>query len=288
MALPSNYTGRSPLYHIFPCSPVVDGTESGLPSAPLELIKQGRAANVSILVGANKADGSAFEPLIYSAIPGAPKIPHNQHDVDLSLNWLFDAEDAKRIMQTYPLSEFAFKSTNPYRTLVDRVLRDCLFQCGNRDMAEAWTRRGLSAFVYSFAFDLGPLDRIANLGDFHGIELPFVFENLDLVNWIPTRGDKRGMSLDMSCLWTSFAYSGFPNGGVEVTPGCEGVQVDLWPPFGSQRVFFSLNDEVGGRPKAVTLQADNKYPHDEYPSDKRCDMWMSVKYPWRDRNNTQL
>ena len=92
----------------------------------------------------------------------------------------------------------------------------------------------------------------------------------------------------MSFLWTSFAYSGFPNGGVEVTPGCKGLQVDLWPPFGSQRVFFSLNDEVGGRPKAVTLQADDKYPHDEYPSNKRCDMRMSVRYPWQDRNNTHL
>ena len=142
---------------------------------------------------------------------------------------------------------------------------------------------------------VGPISRILPVGDFHGTEVPFVFDNVNinpLKHW-PTRGDKQGMGNIMSCLWASFAYSGSPNGAAGKMPlNCTDTHDKLptWPSFGSQRFFFSLNDEAGNHSKVRELQADNNYPDDEWPSDKRCDMWMALKSgsPWFDGRHFKL
>merc|ERR1712183_1210796 len=114
----------------------------------------------------------------------------------------------------YPASEFRFKSLNAHQKRLETLIQDVGFGCSNRDVATSWTRHGLDAYVYSFAFDLGPIFNKLPIGDFHGSEIPFVFKNdLDLFKLLPFRGNVQGMSDIMSCMWASFAYSGSPNGG---------------------------------------------------------------------------
>merc|ERR1711957_291094 len=125
------------------------------------------------------------------------------------------------------------------------------------------------------------------IGDFHASEIPFVFNNLlNIVRMFPLHGNVSKMADTISCTWASFAYSGSPNGGIDGPPDCENVhgKIDVWPRFQSDRLYYSLNDGVFARPRSVALQPDNTYPHDEYPSDQRCDMWSAVKFPWRNRS----
>jgi len=60
MNQPSGYDGKSPIYHLFPSGPVIDGTQFGLLDLPATLLEQGRFAQVPLLVGANKNGGSIF------------------------------------------------------------------------------------------------------------------------------------------------------------------------------------------------------------------------------------
>jgi len=111
-----------------------------------------------------------------------------------------------------------------------------------------------------------------------------VLESLSLTN----AENVQAMADIMSCMWASFAYGHSPNGGDAVPPNCDKVRkaYETWPRFEQGRAYYSLNYHflLDVRPKAKSIEADNVYPNDEYPSDRRCDMWKTVAYPWKDRS----
>jgi len=286
---PANFTGRSPLYKLFPSGPAIDGTEHGLLDMPASLVNAGKFHQVPLLLGSNRNGGSMFEPITGIAIPGFPFEAKNEHDVDTLLNWTFP-EDAARIKAAYPVSEFRFKSANAYQKIIEEALRDTVFMCSSRRLADKWAASGLDTYLYTFSFDLGPVAKISRLGDMHAFDIPFVFRQfLGPFKIISLSGNVEAMADVMSCQWTSFAHSGNPNGGSNVSawpPNCEKVhgKVSAWPNFRDERSFYSL-DYAGfphfARPNPKPLRADNKYPDDEFVSDSKCSMWDTVSFPWR-------
>merc|ERR1712222_150211 len=95
------------------------------------------------------------------------------------------------------------------------------------------------------------------------------------------------MSDIISCMWTSFAHTGNPNGGPDRSmwpPNCETVhgRVMSWPKFDSRRLYYTLQTS----PVVTPLQVDNKSPNDEFPSDKKCDVLDTISYPWHAANGS--
>ena len=72
--------------------------------------------------------------------------------------------------------------------------------------------RGLRVFVYRFERVI-PGQGEAELGAFHGLEVPFVFGSLKCPEWqwLPTTADDASLSQLMQTYWTQFAKTGNPN-----------------------------------------------------------------------------
>lgn len=279
---PAGFVGRSPVFAVFPFGPVIDGTPNGLVDLPSTLVQQGKLAQVPLLLGSNRDGGSIFEPMISRAVPGVHFEAFDQADVDKVLNWTLTPEDSARIKALYQRSEFSSLGLRTYQQMLARIMRDLGFECSNRRLATGWHAHNLPAYLYAWDYDFGPLDKVLTLGDFHGSDIVFVFRTfLWLVRLMPLRGDASRMADIVSCLWTSFAYSGNPNGGNDassVPPNCGDVhgKVAEWPAFDESRQFYNLNDQ----PKVMPLRASNMYPDDSFTSDTKCDVWDTVQYPW--------
>lgn len=91
----------------------------------------------------------------------------------------------------------------------------------------------------------------------------------------------------MSCQWATFAHTGRPSGGKDASTwprNCEHIHgvVEDWPLFTPDEHYYSLTDS----PTIKQLRTDNKYPDDERPSNRKCDMWDTVSYPWHDKKTT--
>jgi len=281
--LPSGFSGRSPIAASFPVGPVVDGLEHGLLGVPIDLVRAGKIAQIPIMLGANKNGGSIFEPAVGGPIIHKPEAL-NQDDVNALLGSIFLPEDSIKIQEVYTPSEFS-SATNAYQKGVEQALRDLVFGCSDRELATAWTAAGLDTYLYNFAFDFGPVLNKIGLGDFHASEIAFVFKNgLDLFKKLPFAGNVQGMSDIISCQWTSFAYGGSPNGEVVSSPNCDGVhgKIQDWPRFGDFRSSYELNDQRRHKPEPIALRANNTYPDDAFPSDRRCDMWKTIATIWRE------
>jgi para-nitrobenzyl esterase len=280
---------RHPLYPYLTVGPVIDNTLYGLRDVPIALVESGQAAKVPLLLGANKNEGSIFAWMtaVYLQERGASyskeHSPENNADVQYLANREFGSKDAPQILKAYPSSEFSvpvpFARTRYHRE-VSRMVRDAVFMCSNRALASQWASQGLDAFMYVFAFDLGIVDDVVGLGDFHSSEVPFVFRSANSSKILRSARAVQRMTDIISCQWSSFAYSGNPNGLDTPAPNCNDVHghVEKWPKFDdADRHFYSLQEV----PKAVPIKPGNMYPHDEFPSDERCDVWDKALTPWR-------
>jgi hypothetical protein len=141
----------------------------------------------------------------------------------------------------------------------------------------------LDVYTYVFSFNFGGLEKLTTLGDFHGADTIFVFRALLWIpELVPFATDALRMADIMTCQWTSFAYSGNPNGGDSLPPNCSDVHrsVTPWPVFDSDRKYYSLRATFFRGPQVGSIRADNKFPDDEFPSDEKCNMWDTVVYPW--------
>merc|ERR1719387_2281597 len=180
------------------------------------------------------------------------------------------------------------------------MIRDMGLACSNRELANAWIAHGVPAWLYTFSFPLEPLERIAMklhkltdkvfhthfpwkyLGDIHGIDVMFLWGP----NWFMDIANIGSTALSniMSCLWTTFAHTGDPNGlvGEPLPPNCADVHTTVarWPQYeNSSRQFYSLTVP----PEVHAIRAQNAWPDDEFPSDERCNLWSEMAFPWHEQ-----
>jgi carboxylesterase type B len=277
---PSNYTGRSPAYPVFPVGPVVDGTEYGLLDIPLNLVEAGMFSNVPLLIGANKDGGSLFKVVFSHSIPGMKPTGMTADDVTSAARWAFPSSFSK-VLAAYPASEFASAGGSLHDVQMSRMVRDGTFQCSDRHFAMVRAAKGLATYVYVFSFNLGAYTKFTGLGDFHAADLPFVFRN-GLWFWElqPFARNAVRMANIMGCKWANFARAGHPEGEAVSSPGCQGVDgtVVPWPDFSLNFSYYSLREV----PQVVQIQTNNTFPDDEFPSHARCEMWETVEYAWHD------
>merc|ERR1712232_121605 len=190
-----------------PVGPVIDGTEVGTMDVPMRLVHAGKFNKVPLILGANEDGGTIFEPLLPQVVPQA-EWPASLHSntVNSTFSWMFQ-NSSDKFADAYQSTEF--KSARwPEDAMISRLIRDICFMCPIRQLANAYAKQGLPAYMYVFHFNYGFLiDNIIHLGDFHAGELPFVFGNwLWAVKTTAPREDAKLMSNIMRCKWVAFAY----------------------------------------------------------------------------------
>lgn len=184
-----------------------------LPEPPLEAIARGDAAGVPLIVGVTRDEATLFvglrkflsldEPLIRRMLAARAEENHREsHRESHGDDGAHDAVEA--LLAAYPRF--------PRRDGVVRLFGDALFGAQAVRLAEAQSRH---APVWRYRFDYAsPSLRLARLGAMHGIELPFVFDQLDAPTarrllrgaWPPT---VRSLGERLRRAWLAFARGDF-------------------------------------------------------------------------------
>jgi len=173
-------------------SPNVDGYL--LPEKPSEAFAAGRQHAVPLLTGINANEGTIF----------LPDITLNQYQ--LLGNYLY-GENAVEVEALYPA-----QSDSEVKQSMDRLVTQMGFAASARFTAECMDKVGEPAYLYFFT--MPPQDpRVQSLGTFHGMEIMYVFGNLDKVAMEGIGEADYALSEAMMEYWTAFAASGDPNGG---------------------------------------------------------------------------
>jgi para-nitrobenzyl esterase len=189
-----------------PFSPVVDG--SALPLSPLEAVRRGASAGVSVIAGTNRDETTLFG---YGNI---------------------DEERLRKVAVRLGGDEemvAAYRAARPNASpndVLTAVTTDHMFRIPAIRLAEARAAHGAKTWMYLFAWESRAFN--GRLKATHALEIPFVFDNLDKtgVDVFLGEGPKpQHVAGAMHAAWTSFIRSGNPN--------CEAVP--HWPAYGLER-----------------------------------------------------
>lgn len=204
-----------------------------LPERPYDAMLAGRQNRVPLIVGHNTEEVG----LSVGAVP--TEEAYRQILVNAG-----GAMFATNVMTLYPVSRFG----TPRAALV-QALTDARFGCQARASARAHLRGGGAVWRYLFAQPLeSSTATVRALGAWHGLELAYVFQNL---NRLPTPA-ANDLAVERSVLgfWTRFAATGSPEGGG-----------DMWPAYGSGEPLLRIQP---------TLAVERNWRNTE------CDGWDRV------------
>lgn len=197
--------------------PIVDGEV--LPARPIERIETGSSRGLDILIGTTTEEWRFF------MVPTGAIDQVSEQQLTLGA--------AARGLRQEALA--AYRSSRPGASpgdLLSAVVTDWFFRIPAIRLAEAHDRARRTPFVYEFAWSSPLFD--GKLGACHALEIPFVFDHLELSRMT---GDRPPQVLAdaMHRAWIAFATSGNPG----------------WPPYNSEdRVVMHFADDGG------TLEAD--------------------------------
>ncbi|MFD2200046.1 carboxylesterase/lipase family protein [Shivajiella indica] len=173
--------------------PIVDGYV--IPDDQYKLYEAGKYNNVPVLLGYNSDEGLSFSP------------GRNPEEYKENVNRRF-GPFADELMEVYPVGD----------TIVPRsarnLLRDAAFGWHTWSWAKLQNQTGKSP-VYFYIFDQHPDfpedSPQADHGTPHGVDVAYVFQNLDPNNSKTSQTDLEIMEA-MGKYWTNFAKNGNPNG----------------------------------------------------------------------------
>lgn len=211
--------------------PIVDGWV--LPQDVYSIYAAGKQNDVTLIVGSVGDDGPGQAPPITSA--AAIKFAHDTYG-DL----------ANEYMKVFPVGTDAQAAKASHDLRRDRVLS------GARTWVALQAKTGKSkAYWYLFDHAAPPppgamfSGRPAReKGSYHGGELAYVFDGLNLKDWPWTPVDHTLAQL-MSTLWTNFVKSGNPNG-----PG-----MPMWPAYDTKNEKI-LYISTSGRAQSPPYKAE--------------------------------
>ena len=181
--------------------PIIDGYV--LTVKPLEIFAGGQQTDVPLLAGSNADEGTLF-----AAYRHPPPTPESYTEEVRK----FFGDHAEAVLAVYP-------ATTPEQTQASfaALLGDQLISYGTWLWDELQARTG-KAPTYRYFFDLRPpapeLSLTAPLaapGVFHSAEIIYVFDNLQVRDWLWQPEDRR-LAEVASSYWVNFAKNGNPNG----------------------------------------------------------------------------
>jgi para-nitrobenzyl esterase len=228
----------------FDWGPVAGG--DFLPVQPSQAYANGAAAGVPVLNGANQDEGRMFAFAQFDA-NGTPLAAERYPEVVRSA---FGAEQADRVLQRYPLTDYA-SPTLAYAT----AFGDQLMACPALRLDDVLNDRG-PLYAYEFADRTSPpFASLRNLNtdfDFaatHVNEVQYLFKHFGLQS--PLNAEQRVLSRQMIQYWGSFIRDGVP-------------RADGQPamPDGQHKVLSLRTPSQGGTSQSTTVHRDHQ-----------CDLW---------------
>ncbi|MEV8372795.1 carboxylesterase family protein [Kribbella sp. NPDC056861] len=205
--------------NLMPFEPVIDGEV--LPVLPIKAIEAGAGSEVDVLVGYNTQEARLF----FLTTPESGVVTRA---LTVVLSRLFKLTRKDRAAYR----GWATGPSRDYDAMI-AMLTDAVYRIPALRLAEAHGR----AHVYRFAWQSSARD--GRLGAAHGLELPYVFDNLDNPDWrgmLQDAGDAE-LATGMHASWVAFAKTGDP-GWPTYTPanrverefsGVDGVVTDHHP-----------------------------------------------------------
>lgn len=233
---------NSMTHRIFMYRPHVDG--HFLKDVPLDALQSGDYNRVPLLAGANKAEHKLFTGIVPMGL--IPRYLSNRFT-----KGTIGSENIDEFKSLYTKREHGATATAIAAGAMESNL-----SCGAFDALVASDEAGMDSYYYQHNYDSHFLGTFVGGG--HGLELPFVFDNLNKFpfNVLFLFGYKK-QGVDLAALtsgyWTNFAKTGNPNfeGAVH------------WPKFDTvqqQKMFLDKQSFVG----------DNNLR-------EKCEFWSRVK-----------
>jgi para-nitrobenzyl esterase len=188
---------------------VVDGDT--LTEVPADSLAAGRIEPIDVIIGTNADEWRMYlEPDTGTA------------EVDA---WL-----AEHAADPDAVRAVVAADVEPLRQL-DRLITAREFVCPSIHLADAVSRAGRDAYLYRFT-RVRPGALSAELGAYHGAEIPYLFDTHD--DWLPTAAADRELGRTMAGYWLRFAASGNPND--DENPG--------WPVWDASAAVLEFGDRV--------------------------------------------
>jgi para-nitrobenzyl esterase len=196
-------------------APVVDG--KNLPTGPFNPVSSPLSANVPLLCGSMETEASWTRGAVIDEIDDGKL----QAQVKQDVRGISDA-DADSVIATYRKARPGISNVDIHLILAsDNTVRSSILTVAERK-AEA---RQAPVYMYYFTWRSPVHD--GKLKAYHTLDIPFVFENVDLATAMTGGHQERYVLQDrMSAAWTSFARTGNPN--------VKGLLPD-WPAFDTTR-----------------------------------------------------
>jgi len=230
--------------------PIVDGWV--IPDDQYKLYSEGRFSDTPILVGYNSDEGLSFP---------AGRTP-DEYIADVKKRY---GPFADRLLAAYPAAADAVPKT------ARDLMRDSAFGWQTWAWARLQSEKGKGKVFY-YCFDQHPEyaadSKEAGHGSPHGVDVPYVFQNLEDLHRTPSADDER-ISDAMATYWTNFAKHGDPNGKGEPE----------WPAFSDKNpvvMYFASTAHTGAVPSEKSLKV-----LDEYFAWRRSPEGAVVKAPER-------
>jgi para-nitrobenzyl esterase len=216
--------------------PSVDGVV--VRATPAQAITARGNRSVPLLIGSNEDEGTLFSMLLSADI--------SDEEVITAL--------PETIVDRRALAEgYAARSTG--RRLIVDLMTDAIFLIPTLRLADAQAAAGAPVWVYLFRWKTPVFAGF--LGATHGLELPFVWDQIDAPLWRPFVGEQppEALAVAMQDAWIAFARASDPN-----TPGAI-----VWPRYDASR--------------RSTLELDDTIKVADDPSRDVRDLWYRASVP---------
>src|ERR1700723_1325920 len=198
--------------------PVVDGTL--IPRELIEMVAQGSAAGVAVMVGSNLEEWKLFSAMD----PSAQKL--DQAGLLARMSKRLTADFVNSVIATYESARTSAGSSVTPPELYSAIETDRVFRMPGVRVAESHSRKERHVYNYLFTWQ-SPAMRGA-LGSCHALELGFVFGTNHLAGMRRFAGEgpaAEKLATEMQDTWLAFARSG--------DPSC--VSVGDWPGYNEAR-----------------------------------------------------
>eukprot|EP00029_Vermamoeba_vermiformis_P012182 TRINITY_DN69_c0_g1_i1.p1 TRINITY_DN69_c0_g1~~TRINITY_DN69_c0_g1_i1.p1 ORF type:complete len:524 (-),score=111.34 TRINITY_DN69_c0_g1_i1:32-1603(-) len=235
-----------PLQLFMPWTPVINGID--FTNDMWTAVSSGNFNKVPLLIGTVSEEALMF---VYLA---APNMKINDAEYIAAVGYLFTSDSPKVLLEYPPTPVFGDK-----RPALGALGTDYIFTCPTRYWTGLITANNVPTWIYQFthpsSVDFWQPTYPFCVGHVcHGVELPFLFNTLQLFNMQPTPQEVQ-MSNAMIDYWTNFAKTGNPN---------KPAPVQYWPQFD----YTSFNSLDINTPISV-VQGLKK---------NKCDFWDGIGY----------